>query len=40
MFKYNNVVWNTSSEQEYKADVDFSVYVVLNTAFNGDYLES
>ncbi len=40
MFKYNHVKWNTSSENEYKADVDFSVFVVLNTDFENDYLES
>ncbi|AXT59712.1 hypothetical protein D1816_04855 [Aquimarina sp. AD10] len=40
MFKYNDVVWNTSSEKEYKADVDFSVYIVLNDKFERDYIES
>ncbi len=40
MFKYNHVDWTTSSENEYKADVDFSVFVVLNTDFENDYLES
>ncbi|WP_299135516.1 hypothetical protein [uncultured Tenacibaculum sp.] len=40
MFKYNNVVWNTSSENEYKADVDFSVFVVLKSDFENDYLEN
>ncbi|WP_051263726.1 hypothetical protein [Tenacibaculum ovolyticum] len=40
MFKYNNIGWNTSSENEYKADVDFSVFVVLKSDFENDYLES
>ncbi|GAA4271636.1 hypothetical protein U6A24_13705 [Aquimarina gracilis] len=40
MFKYNEVVWNTSSEQEYKADVEFSIYIVLNNKFERDYIES
>ncbi len=40
MFKYNNVIWNTSSEKEYKADVDFCIYVILNNRFRDDYIES
>lgn len=40
MFKYNDVIWNTSSEKEYKADVDFCIYVVLNGDFENDYIES
>ncbi len=40
MFKYSDVVWNTSSEKEYKADVCFSVYIVLNDKFEKDYIES
>jgi len=40
MFKFNEVIWNTSSEQEYKADVDFSVYIVLNNSFENDYIQS
>ena len=39
MFKYNHVEWNTSSENEYKADVDFSVFIVLNSEFEEDYLD-
>lgn len=40
MFKYNDVIWNTSSEKEYKADVDFSIYIVLQGRFSDDYIES
>lgn len=40
MFKYNDIIWNTSSENEYKADVNFSVFIVLNTSFEKDYIES
>ncbi len=40
LFKYNNIVWNTSSEKEYKADVDFSVFVILAPSYANDYLES
>lgn len=40
MFKYNDVVWNTSSEQEYKADVNFSLFIVLNNTFEAGYIES
>jgi hypothetical protein len=29
LFKYNNVTWETSSEKNYKADVSFSLYVVM-----------
>lgn len=39
MFKYNHIDWSTSSENEYKADVDFSVFIVLNTAVEDDYLD-
>ena len=39
MFKYNDVCWASSSEKEYKADVDFSVFIVLATGFEEDYLE-
>lgn len=39
LFKYNNVKWNTSSEKEYKADVDFSVFIILEASFQDDYLE-
>lgn len=39
LFKYNHIDWNTSSENEYKADVDFSVFIALNTGFENDYLE-
>ncbi len=38
LFKYKNIVWNTSSEQEYKADVEFSICVVLSPT-RADYLE-
>ncbi len=40
MFKYNHIKWNTSSEKEYKADVDFSIFIVLKPSFENDYLES
>lgn len=40
MFKYGDVVWNTSSEKEYKADIDFCIYVVLQGRFANDYIES
>lgn len=40
MFKYDEVIWNTSSEKEYKADVHFCIYIVLDADFNDDYLES
>lgn len=39
LFKYEKVAWNTSSEKEYKADVDFSVYIVLSPS-QSDYLEA
>ncbi len=39
MFKYNHIDWNMSSENEYKADVDFSVFIVLDSDFKDDYLE-
>jgi hypothetical protein len=29
MFKYHNISWETSSEKNYKADVSFSLYVVM-----------
>jgi hypothetical protein len=29
MFKYDTIVWETSSEKTYKADVSFSLYIVL-----------
>lgn len=40
MFRYNDVFWNTSSEKEYKADVNFSVFIVLESLLNDDYIKS
>ncbi len=40
MFKYDHVKWNTSSEQEYKADVDFSLEIVFNRSVNRDFGEA
>ena len=40
MFKYDNVEWNTSSEKEYKANVDFCMYIVLHNSFEEDHIES
>ncbi|MBP2833515.1 hypothetical protein J8281_15070 [Aquimarina sp. U1-2] len=40
LFKYNTVEWSTSSEKEYKADVDFSIFIVMQPSFENDYIES
>lgn len=40
MFKYKDIIWNTSSEKEYKADVDFCIYIVMQGKFSDDYIES
>lgn len=37
LFKYKNIEWNTSSEQEYKADVEFCVCIVLEPSM-ADYI--
>jgi len=36
LFKYKNIKWNTSSEQEYKADVEFSVCIILDPSEPSD----